>query len=557
MGPEYQSESSSGPWVLNILPGAGNQVPGPSPDLTFPDAPRLALDELIGQLTDRAQDVLAAQGRLRGLLRANAVVAGELSLPVVLRHVVRAARDLVHARYGALGVIGPDGRLEQFVHVGMDPDQVDRIGHLPTGEGLLGALIRHPGPVRLTDLHAHPDAAGFPDRHPPMTSFLGVPIRVHGQVFGNLYLTDSANGEFTAEDEQLVTALAGTAGTAIANARLHQEAVDQRRWLDASSKLTQQLFARTTEAPVDALVRFAMQAAAADMASFTAPLTEHTARVQVAAGALAGRVGDEVSMDRTLVGRVIRSGKPVLVGHYAAEVGTDGLDDLPEGVGAVIAVPVLGPDRVVRGALVVAHAKNPAYFTMNDRDHLARFAGQAAVALELEAPAEEQETLRQLEDHERIAADLHDHVIQELFATGMGLQSLLTQLTRPDEQARVLGYIDTLDGTIRNIRNTIYRLQRQPDTLPALRKRLLAVLTEQTTDTDLISRIDFTGPLDGLPEELGDDVVAVLREALTNTVRHANASTVDVQISPHRPTADHRRSPTTGTASATPPAAAG
>ena len=208
------------------------------------------MDELIGQLTDRAQDVLAAQGRLRGLLRANAAVAGELNLPVVLRHVVQAARDLVRARYGALGVIGPDGRLEQFVHVGMDPDQVDRIGHLPTGQGLLGALIQRPEPVRLTDLRAHPDAAGFPDQHPPMTSFLGVPIRVHGQVFGNLYLTDSANGEFTAEDEQLVTALAGTAGTAIANARLHQEAVDQRRWLDASSKLTQQLFARTAERTV-------------------------------------------------------------------------------------------------------------------------------------------------------------------------------------------------------------------------------------------------------------------------------------------------------------------
>ena len=526
MGSERESDPSSGAGA----PGGGEQVPGPDPGLTFPDVPRLALDELIGQLTDRAQDVLAAQGRLRGLLRANAVIAGELSLPVVLRHVVQAARDLVRARYGALGVIGPDGRLEQFVHVGMDPDQVDRIGHLPTGQGLLGALIHRPGPVRLTNLRTHPGAAGFPDQHPPMTSFLGVPIRVHGQVYGNLYLTDSANGEFTAEDEQLVTALAGTAGTAIANARLHQEAVDQRRWLDASSKLTQHLFARTAEAPLDALVRFAMQAAAADMASFTAPVSEHTARVQAAAGALTDRVGEVVNLDRTLVGRVIRSGKPVLVGHYAAEFDTENLGDLPDGIGAVIAVPVHGPDRSVRGALVVGHTENLAYFTMNDRDHLARFAGQAGVALELEDARREQETLRQLEDRERIAADLHDHVIQELFATGMGLQSMVTGLTRADQQARVLGYIDTLDNTIRNIRNTIYRLQRQPETLTALRKRLLAVLAEQTASTDLSTRIDFTGSLDDLPEDLGDDAVAVLREALTNTVRHANASTVDVQI---------------------------
>ena len=210
----------------------------------------------------------------------------------------------------------------------------------------------------------------------------------------------------------------------------------------------------------------------------------------------------------------------------------------------------------MRGALVVAHAQNPAYFTMNDRDHLARFAGQAGVALELEDARREQETLRQLEDRERIAADLHDHVIQELFATGMGLQSMLTQLTRPDQRARVLGYIDTLDGTIRNIRNTIYRLHNEPEAQPALRKRLLAVLTEQTASSDLTARIEFAGPLDQLPEELSDDVIAVLREALSNTVRHANASTVDVQIT----RTDQRltsRSPTTATASAIPPAAAG
>ena len=164
---------------------------GADQDLSFPDVPRLALEQLIGQLTERAQDVLAAQGRLRGLLRANAAVVDELSLPMVLRHVVEGARELVHARYGAVGVIGTDGGLEQFIHIGMDDDVVDRIGDLPTGQGILGLLIRHPDLVRLTDLRTHPAAVGFPDGHPPMTSFLGVPIRVRGQVFGNLYLADS------------------------------------------------------------------------------------------------------------------------------------------------------------------------------------------------------------------------------------------------------------------------------------------------------------------------------------------------------------------------------
>ncbi len=324
---------------------------------------------------------------------------------------------------------------------------------------------------------------------------------------------------------------AGTAGTSIA--RLRREMVEQRRWLDASFELTQVLFARTdrtAESALDALVWFAMRAADADMAAFSAPVTGQTGRVQAAAGALARRVGDPVRLDRTLTGRVIRSAEPVLIDDYAAEFDTADLDDPPDGIGAVIAVPVFGPDHAVRGALVVAHARNRGHFTMTDRDHLARFAGHAGVALELERARQEHETLRQLEDHDRIAADLHDHVIQKLFATGMGLQSLRTQLTRPDQRTRVDGYIDTLDATIRGIRNTIYRLHRGPEALTTLRERLLAVLTEQTTHTDVAARIDCTGPLDQLPDDLCGDVVAVLREAVSNTVRHAHASTLDITV---------------------------
>jgi len=220
----------------------------------------------------------------------------------------------------------------------------------------------------------------------------------------------------------------------------------------------------------------------------------------------------------------------VLIGDYAAELDNAELEDLPSDIGAVIAVPVLGQDRAVRGALIVAHAPNREHFTMHDRDHLTRFADHAGVALELERARAEHEALRQLEDHERIAADLHDHVIQQIFATGMGLQCMLTQLSRPDQQTRISGYIDTLDGTIRSIRNAIYRLHSGPEAVPTLRKRLHSVLTEQTASTDLTAHIGFTGPVDELPDPLHDDVIAVPREALSNTVRHANARTVEVTI---------------------------
>jgi len=519
---------------VNGLDGGLGVEPGFSPiaetdqDLSFPDAPRLALEQLIGQLTDRAQDVLAAQGRLRGLLRANAAVVEELSLPAVLRHVVEGARELVHARYGAVGVIGPDGDLEQFIHVGMDDDVVDRIGDLPTAHGILGLLIKHPNPVRLTDLRAHPAAVGFPDGHPPMTSFLGVPIRVRGQVVGNLYLADSTRGEFNDDDEQLVTALAGTAGAAIANARLYEQTLQQRRWRDASSELTQALLAHSAEPPLDLLVRLVMHATSADMAMFSTPVSGHAGRVEAAAGMLVDRVGQIFRLDQSLAGRVIRSGTAASVGDGAAGSGNDA-DDLPDGVGAVIGVRLPGPDATVRGALVVAHTGTRAHFTDNDRDQLVRFAVHAGAVLDLERAREDRATLLQIEDHDRIAADLHDHVIQELFATGMGLQGLVSQLTQPAHRVRVLRYIDTLDDTIRTIRNSIYQLNTAPQK-PALTVRLIAILTEQTDTTGLAVATEFGGHLDQLPATLDDDIIAVLRESVSNTVRHAGASAISVKL---------------------------
>ena len=238
------TEDGPGPAAAGTSPPAGHdpdgaREPGPAGGLSFPDVPRLELDQLLVQLVDRAGDVLAAQGRLRGLLRANALVAGRPEPAGGAAADRGAARDLLGARYAALGVLGHDGQLEQFVHAGMDDDLVAAIGDLPRGRGILGLLISEPVPIRLADLSDHPASAGFPPGHPPMGSFLGVPVRIGEEVFGNLYLTERiAGGEFTAEDEELAIALAAAAGAAIANARRFTESEQRRRWLDASAELT-------------------------------------------------------------------------------------------------------------------------------------------------------------------------------------------------------------------------------------------------------------------------------------------------------------------------------
>jgi transcriptional regulator with GAF, ATPase, and Fis domain len=218
-----QPGRSGGPDGLGqVAEGPARHDSGAGPALTFPDLPRLELDQLLGQLIERAQEVIATQGRLRGLLHANQLIVGDLALPTVLRHIVEAARELVGARYVALGVISPDGGLAEFVHTGMPDDAVERIGHLPQGKGLLGALIEDPHPIRLRRITDDPRSTGFPPGHPPMSSFLGVPIRLRDEVFGNLYLSESTRGEFSAEDEDLMKALAATAAVAIENARLYR-----------------------------------------------------------------------------------------------------------------------------------------------------------------------------------------------------------------------------------------------------------------------------------------------------------------------------------------------
>ena len=501
---------------------------GSAGELGFPDVPRLELDDLLVQLVDRASNMQAAQGRLRGLLRANALVAGDLSLPVVLRQIVVAARDLVGARYAALGVLGRDGELEQFVHAGMGKELVGRIGALPRGRGILGLLTSEPVPIRLVDLSAHPASAGFPPGHPPMGSFLGVPVRIGEEVFGNLYLTErTAGGDFTAEDEELAIALAATAGAAIANARRFAESEQRRRWLDASAQLVPLLLSGQAEQLYALITRHAAAAADADFAALAVPYQSDQVIVTGTSGPLAaGLMNQTAPLADSLAGQAISTGKPALVTGSrlqaaAAALGAD--------TGPLIVVP-LAVGEQVRGALLLGRAAARPGFTETDLDMAASFAAHAAMAMELAQARADQIVLARVEDHDRIAGDLHDHVIQELFALGMILQGHAAR-SDPATAELLNGYTDTLDEVIRKIRTSIFGLH-QPSQAPAsLHARLIEITEEHTPQLGFTAGIRLSGTLDPDPDEaLTHDILAVTREALSNCARHARATAVSISL---------------------------
>src|ERR1700722_3445303 len=477
--------------------------------LAFPDMPRLGLDELLGQLGDRA--------------------GGELTLPVVLRQIVGAARDLLGARYAALGVLGRDGELEQFVHAGMDDDLVAKIGELPRGRGILGLLISDPAPIRLASLGDHPAAAGFPPGHPPMGSFLGVPVRIGEDVFGNLYLTERvAGGEFTADDEQLAIALAAAAGAAIANARRYAESEQRRRWLDASAQLMPLLLAGDREQPHALIAGHAAAATDADFAVLAVLGDPGEVKVTGAAGPLAaGLMNRTAPLAGSLAGQVISSGKPSLVTGDRLQAAATALG---AGIGPLIAVPLAAGERVL-GALLLGRTAARPGFTDSDLGMAASFAAHAAVAMELARAREDQILLAQAEDHERIAGDLHDHVIQELFALGMKLQSHAAR-SDPATAGRVNGYIDSLDEIIKKIRASIFGLQQPRQPTVSLQARILEIIDEHAPQLGFTAGASFTGaPAPGVDETLAHDILAVPREALSNCARHAHATAVTVALS--------------------------
>ncbi|WP_328457911.1 sensor histidine kinase [Amycolatopsis sp. NBC_00438] len=495
--------------------------------LPFPELPRLELEKLLGDVAARAQDVLGTQGRLRALLRAHAMVASDLSLQVVLQHIVTAARDLVESRYAALGVLGEHGLLDEFVHIGMDAGLIERIGELPRGRGILGLLTRRPEPIRLADLNSHPDAAGFPPGHPPMDSFLGVPVRIRDRIFGNLYLTGSVNGEFSEEDEQLVVALAATAGVAIDNARRFDESEQRRRWLTASTDITQRLFAGDDAQPLDLVLRHAQEGASADFATLALLAESGRLEVTAAIGVLAEHVlGTVADLDGSLAGQVVRSGVCSLIDDYAAA----GFAELPVPIGSVVVVPLSAGDQAI-GALSVGRVAGRRGFTDADMGHLAGFASHAGVAIELQRARTEKQALRIVDEHDRIGSSLNEHVSGKLHAVATGLQGLASASTRPAVRERLKSYIAVLDDTVGRIQATVYDFDPRSRETENLGERLLTVIDEAASVLGFPVETSFTGNLAAVPIGIIDDAVAIVEEALSVIIREAGVTAVEIRIS--------------------------
>ncbi|MEO3764052.1 GAF domain-containing protein [Streptomyces sp. B8F3] len=430
-------------------------------------APRLRLDDLLGELQLHVEQVRGTRDRLHGLLDAVLNVGRDLELGQVLRRIVEAAVDLVDARYGALGVLAEEGRrdrrLARFLPVGAGEEQEAAIGAPPCGRGVLGMLIDHPEPLRLREISAHPAAAGFPGRHPPMHSFLGVPIRVRDEVFGNLYLTDKRGGEeFDAEDETVLAALAAAAGVAIENARLYEESRRRQRWLAASAEVTAALLSgEPEEAVLGLIVERARGQLGARLGSVALPVPG-AARLRVA---LARGPGAEAHRERllpvhdSLSGLAYAGGELVLSDDVESEPRLYGNTLRDIGLGPAVAVP-MGTEEGRRGVLFLARASGEPAFTPEETAPLQGFAGQAALALELADRRRDAERLALSSDRERIARDLHDLAIQRLFATGMTLQSTVRLERTPEGEEKLLRAVRELDETVEIIRSTIFGLRR-------------------------------------------------------------------------------------------------
>jgi len=508
--------------------------PGPAsrPELL----PSLELDELLAELQARLSAVLATRDRMRGLLEAVVAIGSGLDLESTLRRIVETAVGLVDATYGALGVIGEDKRLAEFIPVGLSADEIARIHHWPEGRGLLGLLIDDPRPLRLADIAAHPASSGFPDGHPPMRGFLGVPVRIRDEVFGNLYLTGKRGGEdFTEDDEAVLVALGAAAAVAVENARLYEAARRQQRWIQASAEVTTRLLSGSAPAEVlTDVTRQARELSGADLAVLALP-DDGGRRLTITYAD-----GDGADVTRGLVlpageslsGRVLATGELVASDDFAAdERASQAARGAMNQIGPAVLFP-LGVPGNVRGVLTVGRRHGAAAFPQAQVDVAASFAAQAGVALELAASRAEAERVSLYEDRDRIAQDLHDLVIQRLYATGMSLQGTMPMISRPEVASRITNAVDAMDDTIKDIRATIFALQsHDAGHPPDLRGDIVTLVEEMTPLLGFAPSLRLGSGLGGpVSPEVAEHALAALREALSNAARHAGASQVDVTV---------------------------
>ncbi|WP_278235566.1 GAF domain-containing protein [Isoptericola sp. AK164] len=473
------------------------------------------------------------------LLAAVVSVGRGLDLESTLQRLVQAATDVVDARYGALGVLGDDRQISRFLTVGLTPEEIEAIGPYPRGKGLLGELIRHPDPLRLADMSSDARSVGFPAHHPPMRSFLGVPLRVRGRPFGNLYLTEKrGGGEFTARDEHLAEALASAASVAVENARLYSAARLRERWARGNHAISREIAAGSSpQSVMDVVAQEAMSVAEADTAVLATRADDADQLVirSVSGAGVDGLVGTTLPTQGTFAADAYISGQPVMTADAATDDRTTLAFRPVDIVGPLAAVPLGGPGQTI-GVLSVGRRRHTPPFSSVVIDSLQAFAAQTAVALELAQRRLDGERLAVVRERNRIARDLHDLAIQRLYATGLSLQGVGRRLDEngpPADADRVGRAVDDLDETISLIRTTIRGLRDadEPDRRTGVRARLIAESDAARRSLGFPPALHLSGPIDAVvPGATADQLVAVLREALSNVARHAAARHVTIDV---------------------------
>jgi signal transduction histidine kinase len=480
---------------------------------------------------------VSLQPRLRALLEAGIALTSELSLDAVLQRLAETAAKLTEAEYAALGVIDPAGReLERFLVYGIDDELVRQIGDLPRGRGILGVLIRDAKPLRHHDLTQDPRSAGVPPGHPPMKTFLGVPILLRGVAFGNLYLTEKRGGaDFTEEDEELVKLLAAQAAVAVENARLYESATRWSRQLEYLSEVGNALASELEVPALLELIAARLRELVDARLVLIALPAEGGLRVVTADGAGGEEVlGITFELEHTKAGRVFRRKRPERVDSIFHDPETDQLIARKIGMTTALYVPLIVRDRAIGLLQAVDKLGSDLRFTADDQRVSEVFASRAAIAVDLSERVTQDALARAVEAQElerrRLARELHDEI-------GQDLTSLLLSLRTIDE-ARGTEEVHEATASLRELVVTALQdvrrlaVELRPKALddfglvPAL-ERLSQTFMEQTG-----MDVKLTDALGGrrLPPDTETALYRIVQEALTNIVKHAHARRVSILL---------------------------
>ena len=492
--------------------------------------------ELVDPIHEQLDELLTGRDQTERLLRAIVDIGSELHVGATLQRIVTAATDLIDAPYGAIGVRGQDGGIVTFVHSGMSAEIQQSIGRQPVGKGLLGIPLDDARVLRLGDLSEHSATVGFPEHHPRMRAFLGIPITVRGEVFGSLYLADDdPTRTFTGTDEMMVQGLASAAATAIDNAQLFERATAIAEWTKASREISTALLSgvEADTPPLRLIAERARELTDAEQAIVLVPtdpelppIDTHILTVSAAAGPNADLVvGQRVPIEGSTTGAVFRSGQPVITDlfRYPIVAFTD------VGERPAVVVPLQARDRVV-GVIAVARAVHHAPFDNSHRELMGDFAAHAAIALTLADARDQARELMIAADRERIAHDLHDHVIQRIFAVGMDLQGTVTMARSPQVASRLNRTIDDLQSTINQIRTAVFKLGPSAGWGVTFRQRVQDAVSELTENRNIATTLHIAGSTTVVGDELADHAEAVLKEAVSNAIRHSGATSLRIEV---------------------------